>query len=124
MLVAALAFGCSAFAEDYSLYFDSTNGTKSTEISPVSKLRKLTFESGKLVATYKDGTKKSTPLADIQRLFFAAPSASGVEQVKDIDAVNKAESVYDLTGRKVSSKEGRELSKGLYIVDGKKVLIK
>lgn len=124
MLVAALAFGANVFAEDYTLYYDSTNGQKGTELSAVSQLRKLTFENGKLVMTYNDGTTKSTSLADIQRMFFATPETVGVEEVtNEIDATN-VDAVYDLTGRKITVKLGENLPKGLYIVNDKKVLVK
>ena len=53
---------------------------------------------------------------------------NGIENVNVNDNVNKGEeAVYDLSGRKVISKLSTlnsQLSKGIYIINGKKILIK
>ena len=122
-LTTALALGLSAFADDFNLYYDSAeeNGNK---IESVSNLQKLTFEDGKLVVTLKDGTSKSLPTAGITRLFFNTDKAVGIEEVEEATANKKGE-VYDLTGRKLSIDLNNEkLPKGIYIIDGQKVLVK
>ena len=122
-LTTALALGLSAFADDFNLYYDSAeeNGNK---IESVSNLQKLTFEDGKLVVTLKDGTSKSLPTAGITRLFFNTDKAVGIEEVEEVTANKKGE-VYDLTGRKLSIDLNNEkLPKGIYIIDGQKVLVK
>ncbi len=123
--VVAMMLGISAFADDITLYYDSTEGAKNNELSAVSQLRKLTFENGNLVLTMKNGTVKSTSLASIKRLFFANSESVGIEDVveENIDATKAGKDVYDLTGRKLNV-NFKALPKGIYIIDGKKVLVK
>ncbi|MCR5312446.1 MAG: hypothetical protein K6E54_02140 [Bacteroidaceae bacterium] len=124
-IAAALMLSISAFAEDYSLYYDSTNGTTNSVLSEVSKLQKLTFENGNVVLTYKDGTTSSTAISDIKRLFFSTPETVGISEVEEESISANAKGVYDLTGRKLNVDiKSNKLPKGIYIVDGKKVLVK
>jgi hypothetical protein len=125
MMFAAMAFTMSAFAEDYTLYYESATEGGNVEVSAVAKLQKLVFKNGVLAVTFKDGTTQTTNLSAVKRLFFATP-ATGVESVEAEDAENvKVEgAVYDLMGRKVSENFGDNLPKGMYIVGGKKVLVK
>jgi hypothetical protein len=123
LMFTALAFTMNAFAEDFSLYYESTQGGNK-EISAVTNLQKMTFTDGKLTVTFKDGTVKFTNLSEVKRLFFAT-STTGVEQVEvPQQSVNDSEAVYDLLGRKVSETFGDNLTKGMYIVGGNKVLVK
>ena len=119
----ALVFGMNAKAEDFSLYYESTVNGSNVEVSAVSQMRKITFKNGVLAVTYKDGTTSTTPLTSIKRLFFSTP-ATGVEEVSVKDVTKKDAAVYDLMGRKVSESLDGNLPKGIYIVDGKKVLVK
>lgn len=125
MMFAAMAFTMSAFAEDYSLYYESATDGGNVEVSAVAKVQKLVFKNGVLTVSFKDGTTQTTNLSAIKRLFFSTPS-TGVESVEAEDAENmKADDgVYDLTGRKVSETFGDNLPKGVYIIGGKKVLVK
>ena len=121
----ALAFTMNTFAEDFSLYYESATDGGNVEVSAVAKLQKLVFKNGVLAVTFKDGTTQTTNLSAVKRLFFATPT-TGVESIEAEDAKNvKNEgTVYDLMGRKVSENFGDNLPKGMYIVGGKKVLVK
>ena len=122
-LITVLMLGLSAFADDFNLYYDSTEG-KVNKIESVANLHKLTFEEGKLVITLKDGTSTSLPTAGITRLYFNTEKAVNIEDVEETTADKKGE-VYDLTGRKLNIDINSEkLPKGIYIIDGQKVLIK
>ncbi|MCH5175726.1 MAG: hypothetical protein J1F40_07555 [Prevotellaceae bacterium] len=122
-LATVLMLGLSAFADDFNLYYDSTEG-QGNKIESVSNLQKLTFEEGKLVITLKDGTSKSLPTAGITRLFFNTETAVGIKDVEETTADKKGE-VYDLTGRKLNiDLNSEKLPKGIYIIDGQKVLVK
>ena len=124
-IIAAFILGLSAYAEDYTLYYDSTEGAKNNELVAVAQLQKLTFENGNLVLTMKNGTTKSASLASIKRLFFATSESVSIDGVKEdvIDSSKSGETVYDLTGRKLNV-DVKNLTKGIYIVDGKKILVK
>ena len=121
-LATALMLGVSAMAEDYTLYYDAADGTTNKSMAAVTQLRKLTFENGNVVLTYKDGTTSSTAIADINRLFFATPEAVGIDEVKEETLSNAFKGIYDLTGRKLSVSKDN-LPKGIYIVDGKKIIV-
>lgn len=120
-LAIVLTLGLSAFADDFNLYYDSAEG-KNNKIETVANLQKLTFENGNLVITFKDGTSTSLPTEGMTRLFFNTEAAVGIDNVKEETASKKGE-VYDLTGRKLNI-DINELPKGIYIIDGQKVLIK
>lgn len=124
VLAITAAFICcaGAFAEDYSLYFDSTEGSQNNEIAPVANIRKLVFENGKVVAVMKDDTQKTTDIANIKRLFFSTEEAVGIDEVTAKEAAGKI-GVYDLAGRKLNASKSA-LQKGVYIIDGKKTIIK
>ena len=120
-LAIVLTLGLSAFADDFNLYYDSAEG-KNNKIETVANLQKLTFENGNLVITFKDGTSTSLPTEGMTRLFLNTDTAVGIDNVKEETASKKGE-VYDLTGRKLNI-DINELPKGIYIIDGQKVLIK
>ena len=125
-----LVFSCSlllSFAEsdDFNLYYDATAGTEAKKIEAVANLQKLTFENGKMTVIKKDGTTSVVNVANIQRLFFATSEAVvGIEEIEAETRCEK-EGVYDLMGRRLDvDLNKQQLPKGLYIIDGKKVLVK
>lgn len=119
-LATALTLGLSAFADDFNLYYNSAEG-ENNKIESVDNLQKLVFENGNLVVTLKDGTSTSLPTEGITRLFFS--TEKGIVGIEEVEEANKKGEVYDLTGRKLSI-DINELPKGIYIVDGKKILVK
>lgn len=125
--IAALLCGTGAFADDFSLYFDSANSPQqSTVIARVSDIKKLVFENGNVIAVMKDNTEKSTSITDIKRLFFSTEDAVSIDElaVKTTDAAKDGE-VYDLAGRKLNvNPQTPKLQKGVYIINGKKVMVK
>lgn len=126
-LCAATMLGLTVMADDFNLYYEATSEATSTKIDAVSNLKKLVFENGNLVVERVDGSKTTLSLADLKSLyFFTANGVVGIEGVKadKQQAKETSESeVYDLMGRKLN-KAPEDLPKGLYIVDGKKTLIK
>lgn len=120
-LATALMLGLSAFADDFNLYYDSAE-EKNNKIETISNMQKIVFENGNVVIMLKDGTSTSLPTEGMTRLFFSTETAVGIEEVEETTACKKGE-VYDLTGRKLNI-DVNELPKGIYIIDGKKVLIK
>lgn len=124
--IAALLYSTGAFADDFSLYFDSANSPQSTVIARVSDIKKLVFENGNVIAVMKDNTEKSTSITDIKRLFFSTEDAVSIDElaVKTTDAAKDGE-VYDLAGRKLNvNPQTPKLQKGVYIINGKKVMVK
>lgn len=123
---AALLLGISAFADNFSLYYDYTTATgdATDKIEDVANLKKITFKDGQMVAFRKDGTTSSYSIASVQRLYFRSIEADAIEEVKESATPKKGE-VYDLMGRKLNiDLSKQQLPKGLYIIDGKKTLVK
>ena len=125
ILAAALMLSATAFADDFNLYYDTTAGTENNMIESVANLQKLTFENGTMKVIRKDGTTSTVSIADIKRLFFSTEETVAIKDVKVEDTTAKTGEVYDLTGRKLNvNLSNHQLPKGIYIIDGKKVLVK
>lgn len=69
LFLLALLGTATASADDLSLYIEPTSGE--TTSHEVATLQKMTFESGNVVLTRKDGTTVTTAIADIARLYFS-----------------------------------------------------
>ena len=121
---AAFMLSIAAFAEDYTLYYESAETSANTVLTPIANLQKLTFENGNIVLTFKDGSKSNTAISAVKRLFISTPEAMGINETKTetVDLTKKG--VYDLTGRKLNVDVNGNLPKGIYIVDGKKIQVK
>lgn len=111
----ALTLGVTAFAqEEYNLYVEATSGETGYELK---NMQKITFENGKVVLTKKDGTKTEEAMQNINRMYFSTTPLA----IRGVEKDNKQESkdIFDLTGRKVERP-----TKGIYIINGQKVLVK
>lgn len=120
-----LASSISAYADDFSLYYDLTSGEKNTEASAVADLQKIVFDKeGNMILHKKDGSTQNVDISNVSRIFFSTPTAVDIEAVKsDEPIINKG--VYDLCGRKLNVNPDNEtLPRGIYIINGKKVQVK
>lgn len=113
----------TASAEDFSLYYDLASGVKNTEVSAVSNLQKLVFDKeGKLIIYKKDGSSQTIDMSNVSRLFFSTPQTV---DIKKLDNEKGEMNVFDLTGRKINADQSaNKLPKGIYIINGKKTIIK
>lgn len=64
----------TAHADDLSLYIEPNAGE--TTSHEVATLQKMTFESGNVVLTAKDGTTTTTAISDIKRMYFDATTTA------------------------------------------------
>ena len=55
---------------------------------------------------------------------YVGNGTSGATQVENSSDTKELSAVYDLQGRKVAANLSSRLKKGIYIVDGKKVILK
>lgn len=118
ILMALLAVGTMAHAEDYKYL---TVGYNSEEQSiDLGTIQKITFENGQMVVVTSEGNVSFTQ-SELEKMFFST-TATAIEGIANDQTQTNAEGTYDLAGRKVPQKNG--LRKGIYIVDGKKVVIK
>lgn len=123
-LTAALALcALTAWADDFNLYYVGGNGSLAAQKWEVAQLSKVTFEGDKMNVIGTDGSVTEVPIADIRKLvFFTEEGATDIKDVEKDEKETKGE-VRDLMGRLVTL-DRDQLPKGIYIIDGKKTLIK
>ena len=87
-----------------------------------SKLSSITFEGDQVMLHYKDGT---TSKVDMEEIVIDLSSVTSIEERQAIaeKAGIEGENVYNLKGQLVGTSVAR-LEKGIYIVNGKKVVIR
>ena len=89
----------------------------------VSKVSKITFEGDNVVITYNNGTATTT--ADMATVVLDFSSATGIEErvvLLEKEGL-EGKAVYNLNGQQVGNSSAR-LAKGVYIINGKKVIVK
>ena len=89
----------------------------------VSKVSKITFEGDNVVITYNNGTVTTT--ADMATVVLDFSSATGIEErvvLLEKEGL-EGKAVYNLNGQQVGNSAAR-LAKGVYIINGKKVIVK
>lgn len=94
-------------------------GTEPEKVD-VRQLSKITFDGDNVILYYADGT--TTESKDMETVVIDLTDATSIETARQIDAL-KDNGVYNLRGQYVGQGV-KGLSKGTYIVDGKKVIIK
>ena len=119
----------------YTITGNKFRGTVAAEYIPVSSTQQayiLSIVNGKvgLYKAMKNGPNEESFLSLSHRAYLllgAAPQSSngfrlvfGTTAIEEIEAENNAEGIYDLSGRKLEGIYGP----GIYIVNGKKVLVK
>lgn len=95
------------------------DGTEPEKID-VTKLTKITFDGDNVILHFKNGSTAQTK--DMETIIIDMSGATGIETIRQVESL-KGKGVYNLRGEYLG--QGVEgLQKGLYIVDGKKVIIK
>lgn len=77
VLSVVLFMSLGAFADDnddYALYIAATTSQQPTG-HKLADIQKLTFENGNLVVNLKNGTKESTAISVVSRMYFSLLSA-------------------------------------------------
>lgn len=105
----------SGFDYPYLVFTD----TEGKEQAFVSEGLSMTIEKGSLLVTSGDKTTEVT-LESIAKMYFSEtePTATGIEEVQSTKNERQC-TIYDLAGRAVSHP-----ARGLYIVNGKKILVR
>ncbi len=88
-----------------------------------SKVQRITFQGNQVVVKYNDGTPDAT--LDMDSVVILFSSTTGIEERTAIvkQAGLQGKKVYDLKGRLVGTDAAR-LKKGVYVIEGKKIVIK
>ena len=88
----------------------------------------ITFSNGNLMAT-QNGETATLALSNLNKMFFSQ-EPTGIKVIENEPVSNPTQEgrvcVYDLQGRKIEtgSQNLEALPKGVYIVNGKKVIVK
>lgn len=124
-LTAALVLSAlTAWAEDFNLYYMASDGTMATQKWDVAQLSKVTFEGDKMKVIAADGTTTELPVAGVKKLvFFTEEGATDIKDIEETDEKQATGEVRDLMGRLINL-DRDQLPKGIYIIDGKKTLVK
>lgn len=125
-IVALLAVVATVHAEDYKyLTMGYNNVEKSISLETIQK---ITFVNGQVVVATSEGNE-SFPLAQMQKMYFSQ-TATGIQKIENGESgVESGQCIYDLSGRKVeynsqSAIRNSHLRKGVYIINGKKVVVR
>ena len=105
-----------------SVVFANNKQTVKIDGNVIDKVvTKITFEGDDVVLNYADNTSETKDMS-LVTLSFSYSTTTGISQVEGIKQALQGK-VYNLQGQCVgSSLQG--LSKGVYIINGKKVIIK
>ena len=107
---------CGLFLLSMNVMADGTEPEK----VDVTQLAMITFDGDNVILHFKDGT--TTQTKDMETIVIDMSNATDIETVRQVEAL-KGKGVYNLHGQYVG--QGiKGLQKGLYIVDGKKVILK
>lgn len=124
LLLTLSVVASAAWADNYSYL---TVGYNSVEKSIVLEtVQKITFADGQMLVTTSNGTE-AFPQSQLEKMFFSTvPTAIDSVQADASRSGQTEGAVYDLSGRRVSDAAlpAKALKKGLYIVNGRKVVIK
>ena len=88
-----------------------------------SKIAKITFSGDNVTITYNDGTAAAT--VDMETIVLDFSNVTGIEErlAETRKAGVEGKAVYNLSGQWVGS-SAANLPQGIYIINGKKVIIK
>jgi ABC-type molybdate transport system substrate-binding protein len=88
-----------------------------------TELTKITFSGNQIVLHYKNGTQQTVD--DMETVTVDMSSATSIEERIAISekAGLEGKAVYNMAGQLVGNSTAR-LAKGIYIINGKKVIIK
>ena len=111
-----LACTMQAMADDFNYLTVCYNNIEKS--ITLETIQKITFENGNAVIATSNGDE-SFPLTQLEKMYFAE-TATRIEKVATEEQSNRKE-IYDLCGRRLPN---APLHKGLYIINGKKVIIK
>lgn len=88
-----------------------------------SKVKKITFSGDQVIIEYNNGGATTT--GDMAEVTIDMSTASGIEERTAItrQANLEGKPVYNLEGQLLGSSAAR-LEKGVYVIDGKKIIVK
>ena len=99
-------------------FLASANAEQAIDVSQISK---VTFDGDNVIVTYKTGSPASYDMSEIVLDFSKVTAVERVEAAMQFGVANKT--IYNMQGQAVGN-DISTLKSGLYIVEGKKIIIK
>lgn len=116
LLLATAFFTAQAMLADNKVATQEVIVNNQTVAKDVTK---ITFEGDNAVITFADNTQQTADMESVSINFLY--DTTGLRNVKSDDA--SQQKVYNLKGQLVNNNT-KGLKKGVYVVDGKKIIIK
>lgn len=116
VILMTMAAAMTAIADDYPyLTFETSDGNKQS-VSTTA----LTLEISGDKLLVNNGTQSFT-LTDLQKMYFSANDATAIESIDNGQRTMDEGVWYTIDGRMLS---GKPTTKGIYVNNGRKVIIK
>ena len=113
----ALVMSMLVFADgDYSLYI----AAEKTTSHKISAIQKLTFENGNVVVNLKDGTKESTAITSVNKMYFRI-AATIIQDVNKDGVVDTQDALSIYSGMESGETDGLDVNED-GVVDTQDVL--
>lgn len=119
----------TAQADDFNLYYTASEAAATaTKIEAAANLDKIVFTDGSIKVIKTDGSSASLEQSSIAKLFFATEKT--VTAIQDTpqssaDEASADDIVRDAAGREIATGGNmKSLPQGVYIIKGKKIIIK
>lgn len=115
-------------ADDFNLYYEANSNTAPVKVEAATNLDKIVFTDKEVKIIDASGKSATVKKEGLTRLFFSTEkNVTSINDVMESGSANgiKDKTVRDITGRIVSnSGDTSVLPQGIYVVDGKKLIIK
>jgi lipopolysaccharide export LptBFGC system permease protein LptF len=96
----------------------TVNGTKQSQA-----VKRITFNGDEIVLVFADNTQKTVEMTAVKIDFVYDNLANSVSYQMETPKVKEQTGIYNLNGQSVSDTR-EKLPKGIYIVDGRKEVVK
>lgn len=119
----------TAQADDFNLYYTASEAASTaTKIEAASNLDKIVFTDGSIKVIKTDGSSTLLEQSSIAKLFFSTEKT--ITAIQDgpqspADEASADDIVRDTAGREIATGGNmKSLPQGVYIIKGKKIIIK
>lgn len=118
----------TAQADDFNLYYTTSEASSATKIEAAANLDKIVFTDGSIKVIKTDGSSTLLEQSSIAKLFFSTEkTVTAIEDApqSSADGASADDIVRDTTGRVIATRGNmKSLPQGVYIIKGKKIIIK
>lgn len=118
----------TAQADDFNLYYTTSEASSATKIEAAANLDKIVFTDGSIKVIKTDGSSTLLEQSSIAKLFFSTEkTATAIQDTpqSSADEASTDDIVRDTAGREIATGGNmKSLPQGVYIIKRKKIIIK